>query len=434
MPPKEDARAIFESALEAIEPQRLVNTACRLEDNVLTINGRPYDLNAYQKIFVFGSGKAAWPMARALEALLEERIEAGLIVVPQKNGELKRIKVIEGSHPLPTGKSLKAARALRSMMEACREDDLYLYLLSGGSSALIEEPLEPITLDDLQAMTAQLLSRHLDITEINAVRKHISKIKGGRLGRLCKAEGAVLVISDVIGDDLEAIGSAPLYYDATTYAQTKELLVENKLFGILPASVRAVITRGCSGEIKESPKAPSKRISHFLIGSNATALEAAGEKAVALGYETQVIKEPLQGSADAMGITILEQARTLPDSSKPVCLIYGGETTVEVRGNGTGGRNQQLCLSALGALNRNDRIALLCAGTDGVDGNSDAAGAVIDAATVEKAAEAGLDMLRYLENNDAYHFFKQTGDLVTTGPTGTNVMDIAIVIKGESYG
>jgi glycerate 2-kinase len=430
MSPKADARAIFERALEAIAPQRLVNDACRLENNLLTINDKRYDLDAYERVFVFGSGKAALPMAQALETLLKERITAGLIVVPQKAGTLGRIRVVEGSHPLPSEKSLEAARALRSMMQSCREDDLYLYLLSGGSSSLIEEPLAPISLDELQEVTMQLLKHHFGITEVNAVRTHLSKIKGGRLGRLCKAKGAVLVISDVIGDDLEVIGSAPLYYDKTTYAQTKELLEEKKLFDTLPASVRYVIFNGCTGEIEESPKEPSKRISHFLIGTNATALEAARKKALSLGYDARIMDRPMQGSADAMGIALAEQARELPDAAKPVCLIYGGETTVEVKGGGVGGRNQQLCLSALGALKENDRIALLCAGTDGIDGNSDAAGAVVDTATAEKAAEAGLDPQSYLDDNDAYHFFNTIGGLLTTGPTGTNVMDIAIVIKG----
>jgi glycerate 2-kinase len=430
MSPKEDARTIFDSALEAIAPQRLVYDACRLENNLLTINGRQYDLDKYERIFVFGSGKAAWPMAQAIETLLKERITAGLIVVPQKTGTLERINIVEGSHPIPSEKSLKSARALRTMMQECREKDLYLYLLSGGSSALIEEPLDPISLEELQEVTLQLLKHHLDISKINAVRKHLSKLKGGRLGRLCKAEGAVLVISDVIGDDFEVIGSAPLYYDETTYTQTKELLEKKKLFDILPASVRYVLFNGCSGEIEESPKEPSKRISHFLVGSNATALAAARKKALSLGYDAQIMEKPLQGSADATGVELVKQARKLPDAPMPHCLIYGGETTVEVKGSGVGGRNQQLCLSALSALEQNDRIVLLCAGTDGLDGNSDAAGAVVDAATAEKAENAGLDLQRHLDNNDAYHFFKPTGDLLTTGPTGTNVMDIAIVIKG----
>jgi glycerate 2-kinase len=429
MSPREDAKAIFDSALDAIAPQRLINDACSLESDLLRINGRRYDLNAYDRVFVFGSGKAAWPMAQAIETLLQERITAGLIVVPQKTGPLQRIDIVEGSHPIPSEKSLKSARALRTMMQSCREEDLYLYLLSGGSSALIEEPLDPISLDELQEVTMLLLRHHLDITEVNAVRKHLSRIKGGRLGRLCKAEGAVLVISDVIGDDLEVIGSAPLYYDKTTYAQTKELLEKKKLFDTLPASVRYVLFNGCSGEIEESPKEPSSRISHFLIGSNATALEAAREKALSLGYDAMIIQEPLQGSADVTGASLVEQARKLPDRSKPLCLIYGGETTVKVKGNGVGGRNQQLCLSALSTLKENDRIVLLCAGTDGLDGNSDAAGAVVDAATTEKAATAGLDPQSFLDNNDANHFFRLTGDLLTTGPTGTNVMDITIVIK-----
>ena len=430
MSAREDALKIYRAAMEAVRPERLIEESCRLKGEMLRIGTHTYDLSRYRRLFLFGSGKAAWPMAKALESMLGDRIApGGVVVVPVDLGALEHVEVLEGSHPIPDDKSLKAAQRLQEAMAQCGKEDLYLYLLSGGSSALIEAPIAPITLEDLRETTRLMLENGLAIGSVNTVRKHISTIKGGRLGAACAAEGAVLVVSDVIGNDLEAIGSAPLYCDRTTYADAKRVLERAGIFEALPPSVRDVIEAGCGGSISESPKEPSGRIRHILIGSNETALGAAAAEAAALGYNTTIVPEPLEGDADRLGPKLVAYARAASDDVKR-CIVYGGETTVEVKGRGKGGRNQQLCLSALASMEAVDGMTLLCAGTDGIDGNSDAAGAVVGPETLEAYRREGLSPEAYLRNNDAYAFFERCDALVVTGPSGTNVMDVTILITG----
>ena len=429
MSARDDALRIYTAAVEAVKPKQLIRSSCAIEGDTLRIGEWRYDLGRYRRLFLFGSGKAAGTMAAELEAMLKDRIDSGVVVVAPGAPRLQRVRAIEGSHPVPGANSVAAGRAIKAAMEACASEDLFIYLLSGGSSALMELPIEPIGLDELQELTLLMLRGGLDISRVNTVRKHVSAIKGGRLGASCRAEGVVLVVSDVIGDDLEAIGSAPLYCDRSTYADAKAILEEAKLFDAVPPSVRDVIERGCRGEIPESPKAPSDTIRHLIVGSNTIALQAAADEAVRLGYRPLVVSEPLQGDADAVAETVLARGRAL---SPKECLIYGGETTVDVKGSGRGGRNQQLCLRALSQFDKNGALTLLCAGSDGLDGNSDAAGAVIDQGSLSRAGRSGLDPHAYLEANDAYGFFEQTGDLVVTGPSGTNVMDVTILIRGAN--
>ena len=427
MTPKEAARAIYDAAVTSVMPETLIPSTCRLDNDILSIQNRTYNLRDYNDLYLFGSGKAAVTMAKAMERLLGTRITGGLVVAPHCTSGLRHVRCIEGTHPLPSQKSIDAAKALKAAMRQCREGDLFIYLLSGGTSALIEEPMEPVTLEAFQACTALMLKHDLSIHEINAVRKHISAIKGGRLAQSTTAQGIVLVISDVIGDDLHSIGSAPLYCDRSSYRDALNILKRHALYEKMPLPVQQVIQGGMEGTTPETPKSPPKNIEHLIIGSNQIALMNAAYRAKALGLCTRVVSEPMQGSADEVGKHILSETRDAKES----CLLYGGETTVLVKGSGTGGRNQQLCLSALTALKTDERITLLCAGSDGIDGNSEAAGAVMGADTAKRAVELGLKPQSYLDNNDATAFFKQTGDLVVTGPTGTNVMDIAIIIKGE---
>jgi hydroxypyruvate reductase/glycerate 2-kinase len=388
-----------------------------------------YDLTRYRFVRLFGAGKAAWPMANALEELLGGRIASGTVVVPKDLGALRFAEVVEGSHPVPDEGSLEGARKVMEGVASCGEEELVIFLLSGGSSALMEAPLGSITLEALRDTTQKMLQRDIDIGRINTVRKHLSAVKGGRLGALCRAECAVLVVSDVIGDDLEVIGSAPMYRDRSSFDDAKRVLEEAGILENVAPAVRDVIEAGCAGRIAESPETVSGHIRHFLIGSNRTALEAAAREAETLGYATEIAADPLQGDADAKGAELVLEGRKLRNGGGSRCLIYGGETTVRVTGNGRGGRNQQLCLRGLEALEAGDGLTLLCAGTDGIDGNSDAAGAVVDASSLARAAERGLSVQQYLENNDASTFFRQNGDLIVTGPSGTNVMDVAILIS-----
>jgi hydroxypyruvate reductase/glycerate 2-kinase len=409
-------------------PDKLIETFCRLEDDTLVIGSDRYDLTRYRRIVLCGSGKAAWPMAKSLQQLLPGRIDTGVLAVSEDKGNLAPVEVMEGSHPVPDEKSLRAGTALLACIESCGESDLLIYLLSGGSSALTEVPDGSITMAEFQETTRLLLKHDIPIGSINTVRKHLSRIKGGRLGGCCKADAAVLVISDVVGDGLDVIGSAPMYCDHSTYGDAKALCENTGIFNALPASVQEVLNDGCKGLIPESPKAVPPHIRHYIIGRNQTALQAAKVEAETLGYRVEVAEKPLVGDADLKGPELLTNARK-STADQPLCTLIGGETTVILRGEGKGGRNQQLCLSALHAMYEDDTFTLLCAGTDGIDGNSSAAGAIIDAETLEKAENLKLSAAGYLLQNDANSFFKQTGDLIETGPTGTNVMDVTILIR-----
>ncbi len=429
---KKTAVEIFKSAVNSVLPDNLIKNSLNIYDSTLIIENDKYNI---QKFYVFGSGKASVKMAEVIEELFLDKIEDG-IVVCNYSKELKKIKVLEGSHPVPDEKSIKAGEILLSEMSKLSENDFFIYLLSGGSSALIEKPVPPITLDDLKKTTQLLLKNSVPIDEINVIRKHISLIKGGRLGESTKAKGIVIVISDVVGDDLETIGSAPLYFDRSTYKDAFEILNKYNIWEKLPESVKEVIQKGLNGEIKDTPKAPNPNIKHYIIGNNFKALMSAKQKANEFGLDGKIMTSQLEGEAKEVAKVIVSIGKEIEKTgnpfSPPVCLLFGGETTVTVVGNGNGGRNQEMTLSALKEIKEDKNLIFLSGGTDGIDGNSDAAGAVADYRTYLKSKEMNLNIDDYLKNNDSYHFFKETGDLIITGKTGTNVMDVTIlIVKGE---
>ncbi len=421
--------SMFKTAIESVHPKNLIPTFLSFQKDYLEIENQKFLIP--KPFYVFGSGKASVEMAKAVEKISADRIKGGLVVCNYTEN-LEKIDVIEGSHPIPDEKSLKAVDILYRRMSSLKENDFFIYLLSGGSSALIEKLIPPITLEDLRKLTELLLKHSVPIDEINIIRKHISLIKGGRLGRTTKAKGIVLVISDVIGDDLFTIGSAPLYYDKSTYKDAYHILEKYALLDKVPESVKEVIERGLKGEIPDTPKEENQNIKHFIIGNNFKALKHAKKVAEENGYKTYIMTSQIKGEAREVAKVIVsigkEILKTENPFKKPVCLLFGGETTVTVKGNGKGGRNQELCLSALNEIKDTENIYLLSGGTDGIDGNSDAAGAVIDKTSYEKSLEKGLSIDKYLENNDSYHFFKETNDLIFTGYTGTNVMDITILL------
>jgi len=424
---KDIVRDIFNYSLESVLPKNFISRSCNIKDDVLYFENEAYDLSGYKNIYIFGSGKAAYSMAKEMEKILGHKIYKGLVVAPYNNEELQSIKVAIASHPIPTQKSIDSAKALLEMMQECDEDDLYIYLLSGGSSALIEIPIRPITLEELQQTTTLMLSHNLEIHEINAVRKHLSQIKGGLLASSCKARGVVLVISDIIDNELDAIGSAPLYADKSSFSDVKNILDAKDLYRRMPNSVQEVIQKGLKGDINESPFEPLARVTHQIIASNAHAMETARLYAIRLGLSVKVIKEPMEGEVTEMAKKILE----LIDSCDEQCILLGGECTVALAGDGKGGRNQHLALLMLEKIcSKNLDITFLSAATDGIDGNSDAAGAVVNLKSCQKAKELGIDIQKYIKSFDSYNFFKQTNELVMTGPSGTNVIDIAIIIKG----
>lgn len=420
------AKDIFLDGLESSLPKNFISKQCHFDGETLSIADDSYRVSDYKNIYVFGSGKAAYTMALEIEKLLKSKIYKGVIVATTTENRLEKIEVCEGSHPLPTQKSLSSAKKLMEMMQECDEDDLYIYLLSGGSSALIELPVEPITLEEFQETTEFMLYNGLDIKAINSVRKHISQIKGGRLAQTCKAKGVVLVLSDIIDNDLYSIGSAPLYADSSTYSDAKDVLASEDIFYSLANSVQEVLERGQCGLLDETPKFQSDRVKHYILASNSLALESAARSARERGFSCRVITEAMQGDVVKMVDTMLD----VVESSQEQVIIFGGECTVKVDGDGKGGRNQHataLMLKEIGL--RELDICFLSAGTDGIDGNTDAAGAVVDRDDSRSVDVSRVE--KYINNFDTYHLLKEINTLIVTGASGTNVIDIAIVIKGE---
>ena len=425
---------IYREGLTAVLPGNLIRDAVTVTDDGLIVEEKGFPIKKGSPVHVFGSGKASIGAAKVLEEIMLDRIAGGLIVSNYDDSSLERIDVCVGSHPIPDERSLHAADLLIERLSVLSEDDFFIYLLSGGSSALIERPVPPLTIEDLRDASTLLMNAGAAIDELNAVRKHLSMIKGGRLTQMTKAKGVVLVISDVIGDDLETIGSAPFYRDRSTFTDVRNILTRYNLINQLPPVVRNLIEKGLARQAEETPKEESLRIEHVIIGSNMKALERAKEKAESLDMTVHILTSRLRGEAKEIAKAIVaigeEIAVTLNPFDMPVCLIFGGETTVTVKGDGKGGRNQEMCLSALREIGHRPDMVFLSAGTDGIDGNSNDAGAVVDCHSHKRIEELGLKIDDYLERNDSNALFEQTGDLIITGPTGINIMDITILLVG----
>jgi glycerate 2-kinase len=423
---RRDARSIFRAALRAADPGEAV---------IRELRG--CDFSRYRNIYVLGAGKAGASMALAAERVLGRRITAGLINV--KDGHtapLRRIELNECSHPVPDHRGVGGARRMAAMAESAGRDDLVVCLISGGASALAPLPAPPITLEEKQAVTRLLLGCGASIHEINAIRKHTSCIKGGQLARMA-APAAVLslLLSDVIGDDLDVIGSGPTAPDASTFQGAIGVVDKYSLGARLPASVRERMQAGAAGEIEETPKPGDplfRRVRNRIVGSNRLALRAAAERARALGYKTLVLASGIEGETREVARMHAAIARELVESAQPVrppaCIVTGGETTVTLKGKGLGGRNQEFVLAAAIDIEGLPEAVVFSAGTDGTDGPTDAAGAIADGATVARSPEAR----RFLDSNDSYRYFHPLGDLVITGPTNTNVMDVRLILVGRT--
>lgn len=444
---REHAFAILHAAIDAVKPEPLIRRHLSLKNDRLWLHGREIlNLNAFECIYLAGAGKASAFMAQALEALLGERISGGLVVVKYGHSALcQKISIREAGHPLPDENGLNAAGELLSLLQQAGEKDLVICLISGGGSALLEKlpgseaPTGGISLTDLQETSRRLLECGATIEEMNALRKHISLVKGGRLAAaIAPARCLTLAISDVIGDPPGTIASGPTAPDPTTFSDAWDVVRKYQLEDRLPASVSGYLQKGLRGEAPETLKPGDpvfESVENIILGNNLAALNAARETAESLGFPTLILSSRIQGEAREAarvlaGIVqeILASGHPLP---RPACLLFGGETTVTVRGSGKGGRNQELALAALLELkNIREAHILLSCGSDGGDGPTDAAGAFSDPEIYRAAEALNLDPRAYLQNNDAYHFFEQAGGLVKTGPTGTNVMDIGIVLVG----
>ncbi len=436
---REDSRHIFAAGVAAVDPVAAVQRAIVRQDNTLYVDGVPYDLRRYAHVYGLGAGKAGATMAQGLEAVLEERLTGGLVTV--KYGHLapvSRVTIQEAAHPVPDEAGVQGAEALIRLGQQAGTDDLVFCLLSGGGSALLPAPSPGITLEEKQRVTSLFLECGASIDEINVIRKHISRLKGGQLARLvAPATLITLVLSDVVGDRLDVIASGPTVPDPTTYQDCLEIIRRYDLLACLPTSVRSHLQRGQAGELSETPKATDAafaRCQTVIIGSNRLALQAARAEAQARGYRTLILSSCLEGEARHIARMHAAIAREIRQSGEPLpppaCVMAGGETTVTIRGDGTGGRNQEFALAAALDIAGLDGVVVLSGGTDGTDGPTPAAGALADGHTVARARALGLTPETFLRRNDSYHFFHALDDLLITGPTGTNVMDMHILLVG----
>lgn len=433
------ALRIFRAALKAADPVQAVKRHVRLQGSVLRAGNRRYRLDAFDRIFVIGAGKAGASMARAIEDLLGRRITGGLVSVKYGHtGPLERVELNECGHPVPDEAGVRGAERIAAVARQAGRRDLVICLISGGASALLPAPAPPVTLAEKQETTRLLLACGATIHEINAVRKHLSELKGGQLARLAApATVLALLLSDVIGDDLDVIGSGPTAPDSSTFRSARAVLEKYGLLERVPKSVAERIERGVRGELAETPKPNDplfRRVQNLIVGSNRLAADEAARQARKLGYRTAVLSTFIEGETRDVALVHAAIAREIVAAGRPLrppaCLISGGETTVTLRGNGLGGRNQEFVLAAAIALSGYDRVVILSGGTDGTDGPTDAAGAVADGRTVARGRRRGLEASRFLAENDSYHFFEPLGDLVKTGPTMTNVMDIRVLLVG----
>ena len=431
------AEEIFKHALAAVDPYSSVHSYLSLNGSILIVGDKKYSLDNFDRIIVVGAGKASAPMARAVEEILGDRITEGLVVVKYGHTEqLTRVQLREAGHPLPDAAGVSAAQEITKLISSADEKTLVLCLISGGGSALLVSPVEGISLEDKLQTTKLLLASGAAIEEVNAVRKHCSRVKGGRLAAAAyPATVVALLLSDVIGDPLDVIASGPTAQDSSTFEDAVTILKKYALINKVPRGVKKFLEAGAAGTQAETPKAGDRifnAVQNRIIGSNCQALSAAREKAIALGFNTLTLTSSLQGEAKEIAKVFTAMAREIRATSTPLsppaCILAGGETTVTIQGNGKGGRNQEMALSAAIELAGMNNVLFLSAGTDGTDGPTDAAGAFAFGDTTAKGKEHGLDAVDFLTQNDSYHFFEKTGDLFITGPTRTNVMDIQILL------
>ena len=452
---KTHLEALMAAALEAVAPDGAVLRHLALDANRLLLlddEGRnpiwETDLSSRRRVCVYGAGKGAAPMALALENLLKDRIDDGLVIVKYDHGlpagELRKVRVLEAAHPVPDEAGLVAANRLVDEASLLRKDDLALLVFTGGASALTPALREGLDLASLQELTRLLLACGATIHEINTLRKHLSRLSGGSLARaVFPAQGIGLIVSDVVGDDLDVIASGPTVPDSSTFADCLAIVEKYDLASRLPRAIARQLELGLADSALETPKAGDpafENLANVLVATNRQALQAAGTKARELGYEVRVVTERMAGEARDMARLLvdealsvkremaLEKTRESAPGTRPVCLLAGGETTVTLRGTGLGGRNQEMALAANLLLGETDGIACLFLGTDGTDGPTDAAGGFAFSGYAKQWARDGIDAEAALRANDSYHLLERTGTLCKTGPTRTNVMDMAMLL------
>jgi len=439
---KDIAKKVFLRAIEAVDPSKRLKETVRIEKDRLSIRvnenlEKVFDVDTFKRIFLIGTGKASASMAQAIEEIFGNRITKGIITT--KYGHLlslKKTEIIEAGHPIPDQKGFDGTKKIQSLLKESGPEDLVIFLLSGGGSALLPLPVDGITLEEKQKVTQLLLDCGADIKEINTIRKHISQIKGGWFAKWAYPSTVIaFILSDVVGDQLDVIASGPAVPDTSTFEEAWEILKKYNLTERIAPSIRRHLSLGKEGKIEETPKPGDvafEKVHHILIGSNILALLAAEKEASSHGLNTLILSSSIIGETREVARFHSAIAKEVISSghpvSRPACIISGGETTVTIKGHGLGGRNQEFALAVALDINGIEKVVLLSAGTDGTDGPTDASGAITDHTTISRARAMGLDAKAHLENNDAYPFFKGLGDLVITGPTHTNVMDVRVLM------
>ncbi len=434
------ALTLLETAISAVDPMKLIQTQVQIKQNTLFIGRHSFNLAKYEDIIVLGGGKASAAMAEMMEIILGDRITAGFINIPEHSAhkyQVSTIQLHEAGHPIPNEAGQQGVAQIFQHLQKITEKTLILFLLSGGGSALLPSPQKGITLLEKKQITNLLLRSGATINEINVVRKHISKIKGGRLAVASYPATLVcIVLSDVLGDPLPSIASGPTVPDPSTYHDAIQILHRYAIWNDVPSSVQQFLLDGLAGKNAESPKPGDPRFEHvhnILLGNNSLALGAAENQAYTMKLTPLILSSYIQGEARHVGTVLASIAREINLANKPIpkpsVVLAGGETTVTVTGTGQGGRNGEVALSASLALEDLEGVVIASLGTDGIDGLSDAAGAIVDASTLARARSQNLNPLQFLYNNDSHNFFKQLGDLIYTGPTGTNVNDVMIIVN-----
>jgi glycerate-2-kinase len=424
---REDILKLFSVAVEAVDPYKIVKST--IKGDKIFLKDSIFDLKKYNNIFVIGFGKASVGMTQAVCDSID--ITKGIVITNNINAKVKhsQVETIHGSHPIPDISCVEGTNKILYLVKNCKRNDLLIVMISGGGSSLLCKP--KIKLKTFQQTSDLLIKSGANISEINTVRKHLSNVKGGQLAKVADCQICSLIISDIIGDPIESIASGPTFPDCTTYSDAYEVLQNYDLVDRIPDETLNVIKDGVSGILDDTPKKEDvifEKVSNKVIASNSIACNAAAVKAKEFGYSTRIFTISLEGEAKEMGKYIIDKTKILEDSSAEDVIISGGETTVKVKGDGIGGRNQELLLGAIKRLNGTNTVFSSFA-TDGIDGNSDAAGAIADGNSYLRALKKNLKFKEFLLKNNSYNFFKNLDDLLFTGDTGTNVMDLQIIIK-----
>lgn len=435
MDSRQKATEIFIAGVESVKPDNLIKRFVSIEQYNLQIENFHFDLSTIANIYIVGAGKASAAMAQTIESILGSRITEGHIITKYAHAvPLQFIGITEAGHPVPDENGIKGTELIMSIASKAEKNDLLICLISGGGSALLTDVPEGCSLEDLKALNNLLLKSGADIFEMNCIRKHLSKVKGGLLAKTAFPSRVVsLILSDVIGDPLDVIASGPTAHDPTTYADAISIINKYNIKNKIPIQIYQLLENGVNNKRQETLKQSDEALeltSNLIIGTNKLALAIAKEKAVLFGYETKIITDKLEGNVIDVAKYIMDSIKNANKENmyENTCLLFAGESTIKVEGEGLGGRNQHLALIIAQLLADQPGITFLSAGTDGTDGPTDAAGAVVDSFTSQIASNLQLNMEHYIKHCDSYHFFEQVPGFIKTGPTQTNVMDLMVVL------